>query len=339
MGLDNFGTAVDAQQAEEFGRGLIEKYGVEACEEAAVLDEAPISDGTATSYKPQVRQVISKLEPNPSVSNVVDAIIDSDKSSSTKNVMVMAMRKYYVEKGERDKSQSLQEQMKRNDMAEVDFSQEMQVENWITKEEVERIEEHILPAKGSRANNISGVETTYSISLEHKALLMTLFYTGCRVGEICRQNSDDVALSLDDLYWDDGEAMLYRLKKKDSGYTRDMKVLPNKLWDVLDEYLEVYEPQERPDNPDGHIFPFTTRTAQNRIKDVGQCYNFMFGEFDHTDRLTPHKFRHGRVTDLANNSSLDDAGEYVEHASRDTTMKYRHTSTERQKEILPEDTS
>ncbi len=109
-----------------------------------------------------------------------------------------------------------------------------------------------------------------------------------------------------------------------------MIAVPQELIDILNEYMKAK------DISSGQIFPFTTRTAQNRIKDIDKAYKHAFGGFEHMDKLTPHKFRHGRITDLANNSSLEEAGQYVDHASPETTDQYRHLATEEQRDILPE---
>lgn len=332
MALEDFGTAYPEEAIKEHGKRLLEKYGVDACDAALKLEEANISDGTARSYKPQVRQIIAKLrDENPSPTEVLDVIADADKKPSTKNIMVVAMKKYYQQIGESHKGEKLHDLARDSGIAEIDFNREMEVEEWIRKEEVEQIEEHILPPKGSRWHEIDGPGQSYVISLEHKALVMTLFYTGARVGEICKRNKDDEALKVEDLYPQSDQIRLYRLKKQGKGYKRDMKVVPEKLWDVLEEYMDEYDINE------GELFPFVKRTAQNRISEVGEAYEFSFGEFEHMESLTPHKLRHGRITDLANHSGLEEAGQYVEHSSTEITNAYRHLAAEQQRDILPEE--
>lgn len=339
MGLDTYGADYTQDDVERFGKRMLDKYGLFACKQAAKLEDANIDSDTARTYKPQVRQVISELyEENPDPREVVEIIGDADKKATTKNMMVVAMKKYYRTIGSRDRGEELHELAKDKGVAEINFNREMEVEEWITKDEVERIEEYILPDDGRTINEMNGANQSWVITLEHKALVMTLFYTGCRVGEICSRTNEDEALCLDDLYWESQQMRLYRLKKRGKGYKRDMKVAPQKLWDVLEEYIESYgigddaEPDE-----DVRLFPFVKRTAQNRITDVHEAYQYMFGDFEHMDKLTPHKFRHGRVTDIANHSSLEEAGQFVEHSSQEITDNYRHLAAEQQRQILPEE--
>lgn len=338
MSLDNFGDSQDPQAVEEFGRKLLDQYGVEACQAAALLDETNINEGSARTYKPQIRQVVSKLEDdNPSPRGVVNVIGDADKQGSTKNVMVVAMKKYYQQINEYEKADELDKLAKEEQIAEIDFNRQMEVDEWITKDEVVRIEKHILPPKGSRFHEVSGPGKSFVITLEHKALVMTLFYTGCRVGEVCELQSGDETLTLSDLHPETDRIQLYRLKKKGKGYKRDMKVVPDRLWDVLEEYTQEYGIGNIHEDDNSRLFPFVKRTAQNRITEIHNAYEFVFGQFEHMSKLTPHKFRHGRITDLANHAGLEEAGQYVEHSSTDVTNAYRHLAAEQQRQILPEE--
>jgi len=332
MSLENFGSQHEPESLEQYSKSLLDKYGLEACEAASKLEDSDISEGTARSYKPQIRQIVSKLgETNPDPHGVLEIISELDKKPSSKNIMIVAMKKYYQQIGERERGEELHTMAKNSGIAEIDFNRDMQVEEWITKQEIERIEKHILPAKGEQYHEVSGPGKSWVITLEHKALVMTLFYTGCRVGEVCARKTGDEALSVEDLYPDSDQIRLYRLKKKGKGYKRDMKVVPEILWDVLDGYMEQYGITE------GRLFPFVTRTAQNRIAEIDEVYKFVFGDFEHMDKLTPHKFRHGRITDLANHAGLEDAGQYVEHSSTEITNSYRHLAAEQQRSILPEE--
>lgn len=332
MGLENeFGSTFDQEHVEKFGRKLLEKHGEKACVAAEKLESTNLDSGTLRTYKPQVRHVIRETqERNPSPEAVVDVVAGCDKKSSTKNIMLVAMKAYFKQIGESDKAEKIHNLAQSKDVGEMDFSREMDVDEWITKDEFDKIVEHILPDEGESMNEISGAGKSHLITIEHKALVITLFYTGCRVGEICRRETGDFALSVEDIYWDEGQIEMYRLKKEGSGVKRDIKVVPDRLLNVLKEYIEYAGIEE------GAIFDFTTRTAQNRITDIHEAYVFAFGEFNHTDNLTPHKFRHARISNIANHSDLDSAGEYVDHSSTEITKAYRHLATEQQKEILPE---
>lgn len=329
---DEFGDSYSQELIDKHGKSLLDKYGAEVCEAAARLDHVNVTEATARSYKPQVRQVLDTCgDMNPTPRDAADAISDADKQSGTKSLAVSAMERYYRTLEETESAEELRKIANQEGIADKDFNTEATISGWITKDEVVRIENELLPDKGEKINRLSFADTSWVISSEHKALVMALFYTGCRVGEICKQNSDDVALSVDDVYFDSNQIQLYRLKKKGNGYKRDMKAVPQKLMDALKDYMSIYNIE------DGYIFDFTTRTAQNRIKDIDELYQHAYGDFEHTEKLTPHKFRHGRITDIANNSSLEDAGQYVDHASTETTNQYRHLAVEEQREILPEE--
>lgn len=333
MGIEEAVDTFDSEMVEKHGQRMLDRYGEKACECASIIEDSPLASDTTGSYKPQIRQVISELgEEVPDPEDVAHVIKEQDKSASSKNVAVHALRAYYTAIDEAAKDQELAKVAKAEGIAQKDFDNSMEVDEWITVDEVEHIEEHILPDKGETSNLIEGPSKSWNITLEHKALMMSLFYTGCRVGEICAKETGDKALSIGDLYPDSGEIKLYRLKKSGKGYKRDMKVVPQKLWDVLDAYIE----DRGIKSDDENIFPFVTRTAENRIDDIDGVYQHFFGGFDHMEKLSPHKFRHGRVTQLANANSLDEAGEYVEHSSKDVTAAYKHLTTDGQREMLPE---
>mgnify|MGYP000005137027 CR=1 FL=1 len=332
MALDNFGEAYTQEQVEKYGKRLLDKYGLEVCEAAAVLDEQNLKQGTTRSYKPQVRQILHGLsDTNPTPRGVVDHISEVDKQSGTKKLMVSAMEKYFKSIGEQSKGTEVRDLANKEGITDKNFNTESTISGWITKDEILTIEQQILPSDGEKTNILSFEDRSWAITAEHKALTMCLYYTACRVGEICKRSKGDEALSVEDIDLDSNKIELYRLKKKGKGYKRDITAVPDKLINALEEYINMYNIQSGP------IFSFTTRTAQNRIKDISKVYKHAFGDFEHMDKLTPHKFRHGRITDIANNSSLEDAGQYVDHASPETTNQYRHVATEEQREMLPEE--
>lgn len=316
---------------EKFSSQLLSRYGLDACEAAAKLNNAGIKDSTARSYKPQVRQVISACgDTNPTPREVVGHISDTDKSAETKSLMVSAMQAYFRAIEEYDKSGKVKDIAKQENVTEKDLTEESPISGWITKEEMLDIENHILPDRGEKTKTVSFADASWVITLDHKLLVMTLFYTGCRVGEICRRHDGDDALSVEDVYFDSNEIELYRLKKGGSGYKRDMTPVPEKLIYVIEEYMELNNVEE------GDLFKYTTRTAQNRIREIDEVYKHAFGGFEHTEKLTPHKLRHARITDIANTSGLEAAGQYVDHSNPETTNQYRHVTGEEQRDILPE---
>ena len=329
---ENYGNNYSPEDVEKHGKALLDKYGPEACNAASVIESQNITDSTAQSYKPQVRHVLSGCgDMNPTPRAAADFISNVDKKSSTKSLMVSAMESYYNAIGDGSKGDKLREISNQKGITDKNFNTEASISGWITREEVDIIQDQLLPDEGENIKRLDFPDKSWIMTPEHKALAMTLYYTACRVGEICRRHSEDEALSVEDVYPENNQVNLYRLKKGGTGYKRDMKAVPQELIDVLQEYMNLKDIEE------GQIFPFTTRTAQNRIKDISEAYQHGFGEFKHMDKLTPHKFRHGRITDIANNSSLEDAGQYVDHASPETTNQYRHLAVEEQRAILPEE--
>ena len=301
---------------------MLEQYGPPACEAANKLEGTGISDGSLTTYKPQVRQVVSELQPNPDPEDVIDYIKEVDKSGSTKNTMIMAIKKYYQAIEEFDKAGQLSNLSKSKDLAK-DFSRSMQVENWVTEEEVNTILNKICPEEGEIQKRIELGYKTFVATAEHKALVATLYYTGLRVSEA-------LMLEVDDFYFEDNEVEVYRLKKGGDVIKRDRIHQTDKYLNIITDYLDLYGIES------GQIFDFTSATASNRVNDIEEIYCYMYGEFSECDNLTPHKFRHGRVTAIANQSGLEAASNYVDHENIETTQAYRHITTEDQKAMLPE---
>lgn len=333
MGLESdFGSGYTQEEIDQYGKKLLDDYGLEVCEAAAIIEDQNLSKDSVRSYKPQIRQILHACsDMNPTPRDVANHISEADKSSGTKSLMVSAIERYFKSIDEVDKGEKVRTITNNEGITEKDFNTESTISGWITKDEMLRIEDKILPDESERINKISFVDQSWVITMEHKALAMTLFYTACRVGEICKTDSDDHGLLVEDVYSESNQINLYRLKKKGKGYKRDMTAVPGKLMDALEQYMEINNIQS------GEIFPFTTRTAQSRVKEIGKVYEHAFGEFEHMDKLTPHKFRHGRITDIANNAGLEEAGQYVDHASPETTDQYRHITTEEQRDMLPEE--
>lgn len=326
MSLEEFGETYSDEMLEKHGKRLLDQYGVEACECAASIEEASITEDSARTYKPQIRQLVSETdEKSPEPERAVEVVKNSGKKDSTKSTMVSAIKKYYEHIGDYNKAEEFQSLAR-----EGSFNIQMKVDSWITRKEYDRIEEHILPDPGEEKKIYDGPQRSWVFGAEDRALVMTLFYTGCRVGEICPRKSDDVGLSVSDLYPERDQVELYRLKKGGEGYQRDMKVLPHVWWDAIEDYMELKGITQ------GKLFDFVTRTAQNKVSAIGEAYTATFGAFDHADRLHPHLFRHGRVTDIANNAGVEDAGDYVEHSGYDITDAYRHLAADQQRDILPE---
>lgn len=324
MSLESEYGAPSSEAVDKFGKRLLEKYGEIACEEAEILNQTSLSDGSLTTYKPQIRQLVHFAgESNPPVQTVLDFIEQSDKSGSTNNVALMAAKKYFNALGEFNKAEELSQAIERDVNNSFDFSKGMDIKGWLTVDEVELIFDHICPGPGEVSNVVAAGGTEYIVNIEHKALFATLYYTGLRINEV-------LMLKVEDLYSSSLEMKVYRLKKSGDEVPREMIAIPQQLVDILNEYME------HKDITKGKIFDFTDRTAERRIGVVNTAYKLYFGEFSHTEKLTPHVLRHSRVTAIANHSSIDEAGQYVGHSSPEVTSAYRHLTTEDQRAILPE---
>jgi len=107
MSLESeFGSTYNSNDLEKHGKRLLDKYGRIACEEAAELESTNLSDGSLSSYKPQVRDIISTVgDANPDVEEALQAIQNCDKEGSTKSIMVSAIKKYYEAVGQIDKAE------------------------------------------------------------------------------------------------------------------------------------------------------------------------------------------------------------------------------------------
>ena len=311
MGLDSFE-----------GSNVESKYGEVACKEACRLDDTGISEGSARTYKPQVRQVISQLEPNPDVDAVVEVIKGCDKGDSAKNTMVMAMKKYFSAIDEFSKAESLGDKASTVDL-DINFDSSRKVDQFVKQEEVELILEKLCPPAGKKAELLTIGTKNFRTTLEHKALVATLFYTGLRVSEV-------KLLEYSDFYFEDNEVIVYRVKKGGDVVEEDRIYQTDQYLNIIKDYTNVYSRQS------GEIFPMSVRTIENRIDEIEEAYCEAFEEFDTCENLTPHKFRHGRVTSIAREFGLEKASQYVGHESIETTRRYSHLVTEDQEQILPE---
>lgn len=320
-----FGNNFTNDEIDQYGKRMLDKYGLLACEEASKLEETTLSDGSLRSYKPQVRDIVNRVgDANPDIEDTLQAIQDCDKEGSTKSVMVSAIKKYFEAIGEVDKAENFHTQAKKSDIDSEAFSGGMEIEEWLTVDEVEMIDDYLLPDDDQKQITLGNGDNQWIVSLEHKAMFETLYFTGCRVGELS-------FLQVEDFNFDSNDVRVYRLKKSGNEPKRDMIAIPQEYVDTMESYMDKYDISE------GDMFRYGDRTIQNRIKDLSEAYIHSYGGFEHSEKLTPHKLRHARVTAIANNSGIDKAGEFVDHSSVETTKAYRHLAVEEQRDILPEE--
>jgi len=236
----------------------------------------------------------------------------------------VSMSPYYIAIGESEKAEKFDNKVKKSNIDSEVFDGDMSIKEWLTVDEVEHIIDYMLPPDDEKQITLGGGDNQWIITQEHRAMFETLYYTGCRVGEL-------PLLDIDDFNFEDNSVHVYRLKKSGSEPKRDMIAVPDSYMKTMKSYLDIYNLD------DGDMFRYGKRTIQDRVKDISEAYIHSYGEFEQTESLTPHKVRHARVTAIANNSSIDKAGEFVDHSSLETTKAYRHLAVEEQRDILPEE--
>lgn len=304
----------------------VDKYGKLACECGKKIDDAVIADSSKEIYAGKVRKLISEVEEEiPDPDSVIQVVSNRDTTTSTKNVTIMAMKTYYKVCERFDLSEELGQLAEMEDFSPEGFTTEMEVEEWITEEEVLKIIDQLCP-KGSDETRIVNLGPSQIITnQDHKALVAALYYTALRVSEC-------LLIEVEHIDFEDKEMTVFRSKKGGNKLKKDNIRITDEFIEVIEDYMEAKGIES------GKLFRFSKGTVENRINEVEEAYTTLHDEgFDNCDNLTPHKFRHGRVTEIANASSLEDAGEFVDHESIDTTMGYKHTTTSDQEGILPED--
>jgi len=80
-----FGNDFTNEDIDKYGKRMLDKYGLLACQEASKLEDTTLSQGSLRSYKPQVRDIVNRVEEeNPDIEDTLQAIKDCDKEGSTK---------------------------------------------------------------------------------------------------------------------------------------------------------------------------------------------------------------------------------------------------------------
>jgi len=311
----------------EFSSGdkEVEKYGELACECASKINNAVIADSSKKIYLGKVRMVISDLEEEiPDPGDVIEVISSKESSASTKNGYVMAMKTYYKVCDEFELAEELSQLAEMEDFSEENAGGEMHVEEWITEDEVMRILDNLCPEGTNKTKRAEFGGQVFLGNQDHRALVATLYYTGLRVSEC-------LMIELEHLDFEDNRMIVYRKKKGGNKPKKDTIRIADEFIDILKDYIDAK------DIEGGRLFDMSKKTVENRINEIEEAYKGVWRSFDNCENLTPHKFRHGRVTEIAKTSGLEAAGEFVDHESLETTMGYKHITTDDQEGILPED--
>ena len=260
---------------DKFGLKSLDKYGEDACIQSEQLRSLDIAESSIDTYIPQVRQVLSyTCDEEPLPDEVVQYIWSTDKSSSSKDMMISAMAKYYIAIDKPSYAESIREiaSSKSTRRESPDTS------NYITKSEVESIADNLFPEEGQKSIELTFSDKSWIMTAEHKAIFLTIYHTRSRVGELFKRSSDDDALCTDDIDVANKQIKVYR--SNGNSYARKSITVSGELIRCLTDYIQLYDIEEGP------LFDFTVRTAQNRIKEINELYKHAYGQFENASKLS-----------------------------------------------------
>lgn len=146
-------------------------------------------------------------------------------------------------------------------------------------------------------------------NLKHRALLLLLYSSGLRVGELVRLRGEDV----------DTERGLLRVRRGKGAKDR-YTLLADRAVEALRQYTEAYRPRIwlfPGGRADRHL---TTRSVQKVVARAAR-------EAAISKRVTPHTLRHSFATHLLEGgTNLRIIQELLGHASSRTTERYTHVA-------------
>jgi site-specific recombinase XerD len=151
---------------------------------------------------------------------------------------------------------------------------------------------------------------------KHRVLMMLLYSSGLRVGEVVRLRAQDI----------DAERGLLRVRQGKGGKDR-YTLLSSKALAALRVYCEAFRPQ-------GWLFPgprperhYTVRSVQHVVKQCARRAGI-------PKPITPHTLRHSFATHLLESGTdLRYIQELLGHSSSRTTEIYTHVTTTRLAQI------
>jgi integrase/recombinase XerD len=165
-------------------------------------------------------------------------------------------------------------------------------------------------------------------SVRDRAILHVLFATGCRVSELCSLTRRRVDLDTREV-----EVLGKGKKARGAFLTAEATAALKRYLDTRrDESPHLFisrqtvrnavDPRTGERRPRKGAFPLTTRTVHGIVSELAKRASL-------PDDVSPHWFRHGRLTIIARHSGLLAAQELAGHASPQTTRRYtRITSSE-----------
>lgn len=183
--------------------------------------------------------------------------------------------------------------------------------------------EHIKPRKKKRPlpEVLSGSEVKSLLdavySINHRALLMTMYASGLRIMEACRLQVTDI----------DSARMLIHVhsgKGKKDRYA----LLAKRQLECLREYF-------RQARPVTWLFPGQTREGHISYHRVREAFRAAAKRAGITKKITPHILRHCFATHLVESGvDISIVKEFLGHSSIQTTQIYTHLGVARVKGIL-----
>ena len=152
--------------------------------------------------------------------------------------------------------------------------------------------------------------------LRDKAILSTLFFTGCRVSEVCK-------LKVKDFYQEQG---FYVLDFWVKGGKRNRLAINQELQIIIREYLRLAGHE---DNKNSYLFlpvKHAPRTSDKNRKLSRKTIDYLFKKYAKLamlDGVTPHSARATFITQaLENNCPIEAVQKTVGHAQIKTTQMY-----------------
>ncbi len=185
----------------------------------------------------------------------------------------------------------------------------------------ERIPEVLSPASVDRF--LKSPRRSYVLYLRDRALLETLYASGCRVSEVA-------TLKMPELNLEEGYA-----KVKGKGSKQRMTPLGEQAIDALNDYLANLRPALMKEKVDFDHYVFVSRTGKplrrEAIWELVKKYAKVAGV---PASISPHSMRHSFATHmLAGGADLRQVQEMLGHASIATTQIYTHVDQTRLKQV------
>jgi integrase/recombinase XerD len=180
------------------------------------------------------------------------------------------------------------------------------------------------PKRHRRQPTFLTVEEAQSLTrviptLRDRAIVVTLLYTGMRVGELCNLNFEDLHLGSQEI------------TVRDTKTYHDRKVIISEVCvTILTEYLESLPVKEKA--------VFTSRNgrrvSRNRVYTLVRKYGRLAGI---QKNVTPHVLRHTLATNMiAYGASVIEVKDQLGHRNLETTLQYIHLQLDQRKKLYHE---